>query len=133
MRYLLDTNIISNVINQPRGAASVSLREKAGAGTIVTSIIVAAEIRFGYTKIKSRRLQDAYEQFFKSLTVEKWEAPFDHAYANIRSDLERLGQPIGAMDMLIAAHAVATDAVVVTGNVKHFSLVPNLKVENWLS
>ncbi len=98
----------------------------------MTSIIVVAELRYGYTKISSRRLRDAYEAFFEGLPIENWELPFDHVYADVRDQLTKRGRSIGAMDMLIAAHALATDATVVTANVKHFSEVHRLKVENWL-
>ncbi|QCI97000.1 type II toxin-antitoxin system VapC family toxin [Agrobacterium larrymoorei] len=132
MRYLLDTNAISHVIDFPRGSVAQRIRTEAVTGTLVTSVIVVAELRYGYTKISSRRLRDAYETFFESLPIENWEAPFDHVYADIRDQLTKKGRSIGAMDMLIAAHALATDAVVVTANIKHFSEVPGLKVENWL-
>jgi tRNA(fMet)-specific endonuclease VapC len=132
MRYLLDTNILSDVINSPKGAAAARVRLEAIAGNIAISIIVVAELRYGYTKIASQRLKDAYEKLFDSIPIEAWEKPFDHVYANIRSELERKGRVIGAMDMLIAAHALATDAVMVTANESEFSRVPGLKIENWL-
>jgi tRNA(fMet)-specific endonuclease VapC len=132
MRYLLDTNIISNVIDFPNGGAATKIRNASPSDRLVTSIIVAAELRYGYTKIGSRRLKEAYERFFQSITVESWQTPFDHVYADIRSFLERKGRTIGAMDLMIAAHAKATEATVVTANEKHFSQVPDLKFENWL-
>jgi len=132
MKYLLDTNIISNVIDFPRGAAAARVRQEAIAGNVVTSIIAVAELRYGYTKIASQRLKEAYERFFESIPIEGWETTFDHVYADIRDQLEKKGRPIGAMDMLIAAHAMAKEAIVVTANVKHFSQVPGLKIENWL-
>jgi tRNA(fMet)-specific endonuclease VapC len=132
MRYLLDTNIISNVIDFPNGAAATRIRKANPGDVILTSIIVAAELRFGYTKVGSQRLREAYERFFQSVAVESWEIPFDHVYADIRSFLEKKGRIIGAMDLMIAAHAVATEATVVTANERHFSQVPELKFENWL-
>jgi tRNA(fMet)-specific endonuclease VapC len=132
MRYLLDTNIISDVIDRPTGQAATRVRQ-AGQGSIVTSIIVVSELRYGYTKISSKRLKDAYELFFENIAIEGWETPFDHVYADIRSDLERRGRTIGAMDLLIAAHAFATEATVVTANERHFSQVRDLNVENWKS
>lgn len=133
MRYLLDTNIISSVVDHPTGMAAARIRRIEPAATIVTSIVVAAEIRYGYTKIASTRLKRAYERFFQVIAVESWEAPFDHVYADIRTLLERKGRLIGAMDMMIAAHAVATEATLVTANERHFGQVPELKVENWLN
>jgi tRNA(fMet)-specific endonuclease VapC len=131
MKYLLDTNIISNVIDFPRGEVAVRVRREAVAGTVATSIIAVAELRYGYTKVSSQRLREAYERLFESIKIEEWKAPFDHIYADIRDKLEKKGRPIGGMDMLIAAHAMATDAIVVTTD-KHFLEVPGLKVENWL-
>ncbi|QPC85464.1 PIN domain-containing protein [Mesorhizobium sp. NBSH29] len=131
MRYLLDTNIISDVINLPTGQVAAKIRQEALRASIVTSILVVSELRYGYTKISSKRLKAAYEMFFENLVIESWETPFDHVYADMRSALEERGKPIGAMDMLIAAHALATDATIVTANVRHFSQVPDLKVENW--
>ncbi len=131
MRYLLDTNMISEVIDQPIGPAATRVRQAASRATVITSIIVVSELRYGYTKISSRRLKEAYELFFGTIAVEGWEAPFDHVYAEIRSALEKKGRAIGAMDMLIAAHALATEATVVTANERHFSQVPDLNVENW--
>jgi tRNA(fMet)-specific endonuclease VapC len=133
VRYLLDTNTISNLVDFPSGAGAKRVREAAAADAqIVTSIVVVAELRFGYTKISSRRLKDAYERIFQSIAVEDWRTPFDHVYGEIRSMLEKRGSKIGAMDMLIASHALATDAVVVTGNEREFCRVPGLKIENWL-
>lgn len=133
MRYLLDTNIISNVIDHPTGKAAGRIRQAAPRVDVVTSIVVVAELRYGYTKISSARLKGAYERFFQSVTVESWEAPFDHVYAEIRTALEKKGKLIGAMDMMIAAHAMATNAIVVTANERHFREVPELKVENWMA
>lgn len=131
MRYLLDTNVISEVVERPAGELAGKVRRAATSSTIVTSIIVTSELRFGYTKIKSGRLKEAYEMFFNSIEIEEWVAPFDEFYADLRSALERQGIVIGAMDMLIAAHAYATDATLVTDD-RAFLQVPGLKVENWL-
>lgn len=132
MKYLLDTNIISDVVESRNSAAAARIKEQGNRASIVTSIVVVAELRFGYTKIGSRRLKEAYDVFLTSIPVEPWNAPCDRVYAEIRDQLERKGRPIGAMDMLIAAHALSIDAAIVTGNVKHFSQVPGLSVENWL-
>jgi tRNA(fMet)-specific endonuclease VapC len=131
MRYLLDTNVISEVVERPVGDLANKVRGAAASSTIVTSIIVASELRFGYTKIGSGRLKEAYEMFFNSIEIEDWVEPFDQVYADLRSALERQGKLIGAMDLLIAAHAYATDATVVTDD-RAFLQVSGLKVENWL-
>lgn len=66
------------------------------------------------------------------LSVRSWDAPADHVYGRIRADLQRRGQPIGSNDLLIAAHALALDCILVTDNEREFSRVPGLRVENWL-
>ncbi|MES5099273.1 type II toxin-antitoxin system VapC family toxin [Agrobacterium sp. BA1120] len=131
MRYLYDTNIISNLIRSPE--ERVGQRTAALAiGDLGTSIIVAAELRFGYRNRGSRRLEMLVEQVLADFEIAPWASPADMHYAEIRSTLQKQGQLIGQMDMLIAAHALALDAVVVTDNEREFSRVPGLKVENWL-
>ncbi|WP_102961190.1 PIN domain-containing protein [Mangrovicella endophytica] len=131
MRYLLDTNIISDAVGSPTGRSASRIRDVFSSASIVTSIIVVSELRYGYTKISSKRLRAAYELFFSGIPIEDWEVPFDHVYADIRSALDKNGHPLGAMDMLIAAHAMATDAVLVTADAA-FRHVGGLRVENWL-
>lgn len=130
MAYLLDTNIISNVIRQPIGHAANRMRTF-GSGQLLTSILVQAEVRFGYMKSGAMRQRIAAEAILQHLRVEDWCGPADLAYAGLRSELERQGIGMGQIDMLIAAHALALDAVVVTDD-KAFSQVPGLKIENWL-
>lgn len=132
MRYLLDTNIISNVIAHPLDQVARRVRTEVTAGNVFTSIIVVSELRFGYTKVSSTRLKEAYDRFLDGIVVEDWEKPFDHVYAELRSEMERNGKLIGTMDMLIATHGIATNATVVTANEREFSRVPGLKVENWM-
>lgn len=131
MRYLLDTNVISNLIRFPSGNAArrvARLRE----GELGTSIIVSAELKYGYTKRSSKRLENLVEGTLASFDIAPWGAPADKHYAQIRAHLERKGRQIGQNDMLIAAHALALGAVLVTDNEKEFSRVPGLKVENWV-
>lgn len=131
MKYLLDTNVISNVIRYPDGEAAKRVAQLSR-GELWTSIIVSAELKFGYTKTSSERLERLIEGLLASFEVAPWEAPTDTVYARLRTDLEEKGTPIGQNDMLIAAHALALDAVLVTDNKKEFSRVPGLKIENWL-
>ena len=130
-QYLLDTNIVSDMIRHPMGAVADKLSE-VGEASVCTSVIVACELRFGVHKSGSNRLQQKLEQVLKVLPVIPLEPPVETYYAEIRTHLERLGTPIGPNDMLIAAHALRLDLTVVTANVREFSRVPNLKVENWL-
>lgn len=131
MSYLLDTNVISDLIRNPRGKTGERIATLQD-GELRTSLIVAAELRYGVAKKGSERLTKLVEDVLADFEVLPWEAPADIHYAAVRDSLSRSGQPIGDMDMLIAAHALALDAVLVTNNEREFSRVPGLKVENWL-
>jgi tRNA(fMet)-specific endonuclease VapC len=97
-----------------------------------TSIIVAAELRYGAAKIGSSRLSAQLEKVLDTLEVVPFEAPADTFYGGLRVRLQRAGQIIGANDLLIAAQALALGCVVVTDNVEEFSRVDGLQLENWL-
>jgi tRNA(fMet)-specific endonuclease VapC len=131
MKYLLDTNVISALIKHPDG---MTARRVAAlkAGDLGTSIIVSAELKFGYLKNSSKRLEILIEGLLADFEIAPWEAPADLAYARLRTHLELKGRPIGQNDMLIAAHALVLNAILVTDNDKEFSRVPRLKVENWV-
>jgi len=131
-RYLLDTNIISDLIRNPGGKAAKRIA-KVGEDSICTSIIVAAELRYGSAKSGSPRLRQAVEDLLREIEILPFDVPADSQYGSIRCDLEAAGNPIGANDLLIAAHARAVDATVVTANVLEFKRVRGLKVENWLT
>jgi tRNA(fMet)-specific endonuclease VapC len=131
MAYLLDTNILSQAVRMPQGEIATRVRQT-GEANVFTSIVVAAELRFGARKSGSERLASNVEDVLGSIKIEPLDAPSDGHYASLRTALERAGTPIGANDMLIAAHALATDSILVTDNVKEFSRVPGLKIENWL-
>jgi tRNA(fMet)-specific endonuclease VapC len=131
MGYLLDTNIVSDLVRNPRGRASARIAE-VGEANICTSIIVAAELRFGATKRKSPRLTAQLETVLSALDVLALETPVDAVYGVLRANLEQAGQPIGANDLLIAAHALALGHTVVTDNAQEFSRIDDLHVENWL-
>jgi tRNA(fMet)-specific endonuclease VapC len=131
-RYMLDTNVISDLIRNPKGKAAKRIA-RVGENNICTSIIVAAELRYGCAKKGSERLLKSVEDLLAEIDVLPFESPADVEYGNIRSELENAGKPIGANDFLIAAHAAAVDATIVTANVDEFKRVRGLKVENWLA
>jgi tRNA(fMet)-specific endonuclease VapC len=131
-RYLLDTNVISDLIRNPRGKAAKRLA-RVGDSNICTSIIVAAELRYGCAKKGSERLLKAVEDVLGEIDVLPFDIPADVEYGGIRSAPENAGRPIGANDLLIAAHARAVGATVVTANADEFKRIPGLKVENWLA
>lgn len=131
-RYLLDTNIISDLIRNPRGKTAERIAA-IGEDSICTSIIVAAELRYGCAKNGSKRLLKAVEDVLGEIEVLPLDSPSDLNYGRIRSELEVAGTPIGSNDLLIAAHAYATGATVVTANDDEFRRVRGLRVENWLT
>lgn len=130
LRYLLDTNALSDLIRHPAG--SVARRIAAvGEEVVCTSIIVACELRYGAAKKQSPALTERVDALLARVTALPLEADADALYAEIRAHLQRAGQPIGPNDLLIAAHALALGLTVVTDNVGEFSRVPGLAVENW--
>lgn len=130
-RFLLDTNIISDLVRNPQGRTSAKIAEL-GEDAVATSIIVAAELRYGAAKKGSRRLAAQLETILAALEVIPLEAPADATYGATRVALEAAGTPIGANDLLIAAQTLALDMVLVTNNEREFGRVSGLKVENWL-
>jgi tRNA(fMet)-specific endonuclease VapC len=130
-RFLLDTNILSDLVRHPQGLVARRI-ESEGEASICTSIIVAAELRFGALKRGSARLTRQLETILSAIEVLSLEEPADQHYGTIRAFLERKGRTIGPNDMLIAAHALSIDCAVITANHREFSRVPGLKVENWL-
>jgi tRNA(fMet)-specific endonuclease VapC len=129
--YLLDTNILSHLVRQPQGPVADHIAD-VGEANVLTSVIVACELRYGAAKRGSRKLTRQVEAVLSALTIRPLESDIERVYASIRVAVERKGQPIGAHNMLIAAHARAIDAVCVTDNVAEFRRVPALKIENWL-
>lgn len=132
MRYLLDTNILI-AMSKERPGLSERLAHHA-AHSILLSSVVVAEIEYGIAK-SSR--QEHNRRVFDVLLGGFSVAPFDAVsarwYGPIRAQLERRGQPIGPYDLMIAAHALALDAVLVTDNWGEFSRVEGLVLENWLA
>ena len=128
---MLDANTLSDLIRRPQGRIADRIAE-VGEDRVVTSIVVACELRDGSAKRGSKRLTRQVEAVLGAIPVLPLEPGIDRHYAAIRSALERPGTPIGANDLLIAAHARTLRAVCVTANVAEFSRVPGLKVENWL-
>jgi tRNA(fMet)-specific endonuclease VapC len=131
-RYLLDTNIVSDLLRNPGGRAARRLAV-VGDAAVCTSIVVACELRYGAAKKGSPQLSERVEVLLGSLDVIAFDKDADRRYAEIRSHLERQGKPIGPNDLLIAAHALALDLTLVTGDVEEFARVPGLSTQNWLA
>jgi tRNA(fMet)-specific endonuclease VapC len=131
MRYLLDTNIVSNLVRNPQGRVADRITA-IGDPNICTSIIVAAELRYGTIKKASPRLSAQVEAVLGAIDTVPFDSPADELYGSIRTQLELAGTPIGGNDLLIAAQALALDHTLVTDNDKEFSRIDGLRVENWL-
>jgi tRNA(fMet)-specific endonuclease VapC len=132
-REVLDTDTLSAIVKPIRPARLQ--REVAGRNAFWTTAANMAEIRHGLQRDPgSGRLFAEYQlRVFPLLTV----LPFDDAcaelYGRVRADLERTGEPLGTIDLFVAAVCLCHDAVLVTGNVRHFERIPGLRVENWLA
>lgn len=130
MRRTLDTHICSYILR--RHPANMIERFAAlDPHQLWLSAVVAGELRFGAAKLASPRFSVAVEAWLAGFDVRPWPVEAAHHYAQIRAVLERPGKPVGAMDMLIAAHAMAEDSVIVTNNAREFHRVPGLAVEEW--
>jgi tRNA(fMet)-specific endonuclease VapC len=132
-RYLLDTNIVSELIKNPQGVVAEKILSSGLEIQCCTSIIVACELRYGAAKKQSPKLSFNVEQVLDSLPILPLEQSIDKVYAQIRANLETRGLPIGQYDLLIAAHALSLDLTVITANEREFTCVENLTVENWLT
>lgn len=128
---MLDTNIVSEIIRNPAGRAAQRVRD--AAEQVCVSVIVAAELRYGCVRKGSPQLTHRVEAFLAEVSVVAFDVPADGAYGAIWAALKAAGRPIGGNDLLIAAHARAVAATVVTANVGEFQRVSGLKVENWLA
>ncbi|RWH73948.1 MAG: type II toxin-antitoxin system VapC family toxin [Mesorhizobium sp.] len=132
MRFMLDTNIISDMIRNPAGrAASAILR--VGEDAVCTSIVVASELRYGCVRKGSAKLFKKVEELLAEIPVLPLDVPVDAKYGAIRAELERIGRTIGQNDLFIAAHAYALGTTLVTANMGEFNRIKGLKVENWLA
>lgn len=131
MRYLLDTNIVSDLVRNPQGRIAERIRQ-VGETQVCTSIIVSSELRYGAAKKGSLRLSTQLEAVLDVLEVLSFEAPADAAYGALRARLEQAGRPIGGNDLLIAAQAIALGYTVVTDNERELSRIEELPQENWL-
>jgi tRNA(fMet)-specific endonuclease VapC len=130
--YSLDTNILSDLVRHPQGVVAKKIAV-VGENEICISIIVAAELRFGAAKRNSARLSNQVETILAAMLVVPVDVPTDREYAKLRQLLESSGNSIGPNDLLIAAQARANGQILVTNNVREFTRIPSLQVENWLA
>lgn len=130
MRRTLDTNICSYILRR-HPAEMIERFAGLDKSQLWLSAIVAAELRFGAAKLASPRFHAAVEAWLAGFDVLPWPVSAAHHYAQIRAALERAGKPIGGMDLMISAHAMAEDSVLITNNAREFHRVPGLAVEEW--
>ena len=131
IRYMLDTDAcIALIKNRPetmRVRLSGLLPEEVG-----VSAMVAAELWFGVAHSqKKKQNQAALKDFLEVATLLDWPCGASPLYGKLRQGLQKQGRPIGAMDLLIAAHALFLDATLITNNTREFERVPGLSIENW--
>jgi tRNA(fMet)-specific endonuclease VapC len=132
LRFLLDTDTVSDLVRNPQGNVARMIAHY-GEQSVATSVVVTSELRFGAMKRSSERLTAQLNIVLGELEILPLEPPADLRYAEIRVSLERAGTPMGPNDMLIAAHALALDLILVTGNTREFARVPMLSAVDWVN
>jgi len=130
---MLDTNICIYLIKQ-RPQSLLDRFRSFPVGDIGISVITLAELQYGASKSsRPKQNREALEQFLSPLEVAALDRRATVAYGTIRAALEKKGRPIGAMDLLIATHALSLGVRLVTNDEREFRHVPGLRVENWVS
>jgi tRNA(fMet)-specific endonuclease VapC len=130
--YMLDTDTCRYIIKD-RPASVRTKFQQLQMEQICISIITYAELLYGVERSSSQRInRSIVDDFVKHLTIQQWDEAAANHYAPIRNHLQSTGQPIGGMDMQIAAHALSLNATLVTNNQRHFSRVPELVTDNWV-
>ena len=128
---LLDTHICIYIINTKPPEVLARFHQYR-LGEIGICSVVAAELAYGVAKSQSARNRAALEMFLAPLDILPFDTPALWAYGDLRANLERQGTPIGALDTMIAAHALSLDATLVTHNTREFARVSGLRLENWV-
>jgi tRNA(fMet)-specific endonuclease VapC len=128
--YLLDTSTVSLAL-RGRAPHAVDRLRATEREDVAVSVVTAMELRFGIAKNPSTRVRAVVEQFLGAIKVLPVDRSVEKPYGEVRAALERLGRPIGALDTIIAAHALAVRAVLVTNNVREFRRVRGLRCEDW--
>ena len=129
--WMLDTDTCSYVLREHPQPVLARL-DKVRRDQVALSTIVCAELRYGAARLKSGKLANAIESWLALFTIVAWDDAASQSYARIRTAVEARGKPIGNLDLLIAAHALSREAILVTNHTRHFSQVPGLRIENWV-
>ena len=131
MKYLIDTNICIYIMNK-RPPAVIKKFKRFELGEIGISTITVSELQYGVSKSDHRKKNaDRLNEFLAPLEMLTYDQMAARVYGDIRFQLENLGQPIGPLDLLIAAHAISRDLVLISNNEGEFKRIKRLKVENW--
>lgn len=130
MKYMLDTNTCIFIIKKDKNVLShlknIDFKE------ICISSITLSELEYGVAKsMHSEKNQKALDAFVYNFSILPFDSNAAHEYGKIRANLEKIGSPIGGMDMLIAAHAKSQKLILVTNNTKEFIRVNGLNIEDW--
>ena len=129
--WMLDTDTCSYII-RTYSAKVIARLDAVPRNEVEVSSLVAAELRYGAERVKSPKLVATVEAWLGLFTIAPWDDDAARTYAKVRTALDAKGKPIGNLDVLIASHARARGATLVTNNTRHFSQVPGLHLENWL-
>ena len=130
IRYMLDTNAVSLAIRRPAPGILARL-ESIPREQIGISVITEAELLYGLARRpEAVRLSSQVHDFLESTTILPWTSAAARRYAKTKAELDRRGQPVGIADMMIAAHALAEDAVLVTNDAA-FARIDGLRIEDW--
>ena len=129
--YFLDTNICIYLIKESPVRVIRTIQSKRP-DEIAISSVTFAELQFGVDKSQhTEKNQKALDRFLAPLEIRPFDVEAGRVYAQVRADLQRRGKGIGALDMMIGAHALALGATFVTNNVREFKRIRGLKIENW--
>ena len=133
MRYMLDTNICIYLIKRQPNEV-IDKFQGISPGEIAISSVTVAEMMYGVAKSRHQeRNESALVSFLAPLEIVDFGFKAAQYYGIIRANLEKLGAPIGAYDLMIAAHALSLGLVLVTNNEREFQRIPDLIVENWVN
>jgi tRNA(fMet)-specific endonuclease VapC len=133
MKYILDTNICIGLIHKKPPSLIKRLTECAPGDVGVSTITVAELMHGAYKSSQVEQNMSALEQFLLPIEILAFNQHASVAYGLVRASLEQTGNVIGSMDMLIGAHALSLDVILVTNNTGEFKRIPNLNVEDWIS
>jgi tRNA(fMet)-specific endonuclease VapC len=130
VRYILDTNTVSFLIRESSAKLERKLR-RTRADRVALSVVTEMELRYGLAKNPGLKSRPRIERFLDDMTILPLTSEVARAYARVRAGLDAVGRPIGPLDLLIAAHALAARATLVTNNLAEFRRVNGLRCEDW--